>query len=283
METTQKKGLYRWVVLAVLVLAFTTTFFSRFIWSPLLSTAAGDMNMNMAQAGSLMSAFYFGYLVLQIPAGIIADKVRTVRPWLAGFVLLVGVMTFLMQYATDYVSGYAIRFIGGFFGGMIMALCARLLSNYFAGPERGIAFGILLASPSMGTLLANQIGPRILVASGWRSAFAVCAYIIAAVAVLVMLVIKEPKVEKVAAPAANAPKSSLLDGVKNYFSNVQIVILSVAGFLFMAVPPGYSTWANKFMTGGCALTPAEAGNIVTVYAIFSIVGSMSSGFIGKKF
>ena len=34
------------------------------------------MSMSMAQAGNLMSAFYFGYLFTQIPGGFLADKFR---------------------------------------------------------------------------------------------------------------------------------------------------------------------------------------------------------------
>ena len=283
MTTTAKKGAYRWIALTVLVLAFSTSFFSRFIWAPVLSTAAGDLGMNMGQAGALMSAFYFGYLILQIPAGVIADKFRC-KYFLAGAVAALGIMTFAMQYVTDYSAAYAVRFIGGFFGGAIMAFCSRILSNYFSSKERSIAFGILLGSPSIGTLLANQVGPRVLNASGWRNCFSVCAICIWVVAALVLVVIKEPKRE--AAPAA-AKKASMLDGVKNYFTNPQILILSLAGFLFMAVPPGYSTWANKFMTSGAAsatagLTGVQAGTIITVYSLFSIAGSMTSGLIAKK-
>ena len=123
MTTTAKKGAYRWIALTVLVLAFSTSFFSRFIWAPVLSTAAGDLGMNMGQAGALMSAFYFGYLILQIPAGVIADKFRC-KYFLAGAVAALGIMTFAMQYVTDYSAAYAVRFIGGFFGGAIMAFCA---------------------------------------------------------------------------------------------------------------------------------------------------------------
>lgn len=79
--------------------------------------------------------------------------------------------------------------------------------------------------PPSGTLLANQVGPRVLNASGWRNCFSVCAICIWVVAALVLVVIKEPKRE--AAPAV-AKKASMLDGVKNYFTNPQILILSLA-------------------------------------------------------
>ncbi len=282
MEMTGKKGIYRWVVLAILVLSFTSTFISRFIWAPVLSVAAGDLGFSMTQAGSLMSAFYFGYLFTQIPGGFLADKFR-VKYFLFSCVLGVAILTFAMSYVQDYTISYVIRFCGGIMGGGIMAFCSRLLSNYFAPQERGIAFGILLASPSLGSLIANQVGPQILAGGGWRDAFQVSAFIIAAIALLVLVVIHEPKREAV----SGAPKTGFVEGLKNYFTNKQILILSLAGFLFMSIPAGYITWANKFITAplpsGASLSAMQAGLIVTFYSIFSIIGSMSSGFIGKKF
>ena len=282
----QKKGAYRWILLIVLVLSFTSTFFSRFVWGSLLSTAAGEMNMTMAQAGSLMSAFYFGYLFTQLPGGWMADRFRA-KYLLAACVALVGIMTFAMSmpFVNSYAAGYAVRFIGGLFGGAIMAFCSRLLCNYFDPKERGTAMGILLASPSLGTLLANQIGPRVLVASGWRAAFRVTAIIILVIAVLDLLVIREPKRDKTLADTQG--KVSLLEGLKIFFTNKQIVLLAIVGFLYMALPAGYSTWANKFMTAaapaGAGITAVQAGTIVTCYAVASIIGSMSTGAIGHKF
>lgn len=278
----KSKGLYRWIVLAILVLAFSSTFLSRFVWAPVIPAAAGELGLKMAQAGSLMSAFYFGYLFSQIPAGFLADRFR-VKYMMFAAVALVAVATYAMSAVTTYQLAYAVRFTAGLIGGFIMAFCSRLLSNYFAPHERGVAFGILLASPSIGTLLANQVGPRVLGTLGWRAAFQVSAGIISAIAILILIVIKEPKPKA----SAGAPKVSFTEGLKNYFTNPQILILSAAGFLFMAIPAGYATWSNKFMTGvvpgGAGLTPVQAGTIITAYSLFSIAGSMSSGFIGKKF
>ena len=282
---SNKNSAYSWLVLIMITLCYTCTFFSRFVWSPVMSEAAGDIGMTMSQAGGLLCACYFGYLILQIPAGIVADRIRVKYPMFICMLLIAG-STWLMSsdIVSSYTSAYVVRFMGGFFSGTIMACASRLLSNYFEAKVRGIAFGILLASPSLGTLLANQIGPRVLEASGWRVTFQVCAIIILVIGVLAVVLIREPKAEPM---PANAPKSSLLDGLKNYFSNKQLILLSIAGFLFMAVPTGYSTWANQFMTGaapaGGGLSSVDGGTIVTCYAVASVIGSMSSGFIGKKF
>lgn len=281
MEQTNK-GIYRWITLGILALAFSSTFISRFVWAPLIPAASGELGLTMAQAGNLMSAFYFGYLFTQIPAGFLADRFR-VKYMMFTCVALVGVATFAMSSVQSYTEAYVIRFVAGIIGGFIMAFCSRILSNNFAPRERGLAFGVLLAGPSVGTLIANQAGPRVLNAMGWRAAFQAAAIIIAIIAVLIVVVIREPAVEK----GATASKPSFVAGLKNYFTNPQILILSVVGFLFMAIPAGYSTWSNKFMTGvapgGAGLTPVQAGTIITVYSVLSILGSISSGFIAKKF
>lgn len=273
---------YRWIAVGVLALAYSCSSFSRFVWSPLIPAASGELGFSMTQAGNLMSAFYFGYLVTQLPAGFLADKFR-VKGMMFISVSLVAVMTFGMSGIQSYGQALIVRFFAGLCGGFIMAFCARILSNDFLPSERGLAFGIMLSGASIGTLLANQVGPRFLVAMGWRTAFRASAFVIAIIAVLVLIFVREHKTRAVVTPEN---KTGLLDGLKNYFTNPQILIISVVGFLYMAAVAGYSTWSNKFITGvapgGGGLTPAQAGTIITVYSILSILGSASSGFIAKS-
>lgn len=280
MEKTNK-GVYRWVVLAVLGLAYSSPSFSRFVWSPLIPAASSDLGLSMAQAGNLMSAFYFGYLITQIPAGFIADRFR-VKNLMFVCLSMVAVATFSMANVQSYAQAFVIRFLAGIVGGFIMAFCARILSNNFTPSERGLAFGVMLSGASIGILLANQVGPRVLVRMGWRAAFHVSALVIAAIAVLVLLVIRDPKTNQVVAPEN---QTGFIAGLKNYFTNPQILILSLVGFLYMGAIAGVSTWSNKFLTsavpGGAGLTPAQAGTILTVYSALSILGSVSSGFVAQ--
>ena len=60
--------------LAAVTLAFTFTFLSRYIWSPLMADVSNEFGINATQAGLYMSAFFAGYLVTQIPGGIRFQK-----------------------------------------------------------------------------------------------------------------------------------------------------------------------------------------------------------------
>ena len=78
---------YRWLILFLTVLSFVLTFLCRFSWPPLIPVIVPVIHMSMSQAGAYMSAFYIGYVITQIPSGILADRfgVRMVL----GFTLVV--------------------------------------------------------------------------------------------------------------------------------------------------------------------------------------------------
>ena len=66
----------KWLALLAVTLAFTFTFVSRYIWSPLMSDVTAEFGITAVQAGLYMSAFFAGYLITQIPGGIMADKLQ---------------------------------------------------------------------------------------------------------------------------------------------------------------------------------------------------------------
>lgn len=81
-------GANKLLTLIAVTLAFSFTFLSRYIWSPLMNDVSAEFGINATQAGLYMSAFFAGYLITQIPGGILADQVsaqvhpaRLHRPW----------------------------------------------------------------------------------------------------------------------------------------------------------------------------------------------------------
>ena len=63
--STDMKTSNKYMSLAAITLAFSFTFLSRYIWSPLMADVSGEFGINATQAGLYMSAFFAGYLVTQ--------------------------------------------------------------------------------------------------------------------------------------------------------------------------------------------------------------------------
>ena len=212
----QKSSSAKWLALIAATLAFTFTFISRFTWAPLMNTVMGEFNINAAQAGLYMTAFFIGYCITQLPGGIMADKLQP-KVILIVCTLLAAVCTALMSTISGYTPGLILRIITGLCSGCVMASCSKIVTANFAPKERATAMGVLLASPPIGILLANQIAPRLLGVVGWRTTFVYMSLF--AVLVILALVFFVKPVPK-AAPASNK-KAGLLEGLINYFKDPQ--------------------------------------------------------------
>ena len=266
----------RWLALLAVTSAFSFTFLSRYTWSPLMLSVSQEFNLSAAQAGLYMSAFFAGYLITQIPSGIMADRLQP-KYIIIICTVISGLMTAAMASIPSYEMGLLFRVIGGVSSGCIMASCSKVVAMNFALQDRASAMGILLASPPIGITLANMIGPVLNQRLGWRGTFTVVGAMASIVVILTLLFVKP-------VPRSTQPQGGggLLSGLKGYFSDKNQWILGVSGFMFMAVSVGFATWCNTYAQKELGLLPAQGGMVITCYSIAGIIGSCLSGSICKK-
>lgn len=292
--STDMKTLNKYMSLAAITLAFSFTFLSRYIWSPLMADVSGEFGINATQAGLYMSAFFAGYLVTQIPGGIMADRYQP-KYILIACTVLGGAMTALMSRITSYEMGLVIRVITGISSGCVMAQCSKVVALTVAPQERASAMGVVLASPPFGITLAQSLGAPLNQAFGWRTTFvivgAVAVGVVALLALFVKPVEKSVPAEKTAGAAGKAvaqtaaakpqAQAGMLEGLVGFFTNKQQLLLGISGFMFMFVSVGFATWTNKYAQSlGC--TPVQGGMIITCYSIAGIIASCLSGGLAKK-
>lgn len=270
----EQKNSRKWLLLILLLAAFSVTFMTRFVWSPLNSTVSEALGLSKIASGSFMSAFFIGYVITQIPGGMLADKF-CVKYVISVGVLLTGLASIGMSFMAGYAQGMIFRIITGLGAGVVMACCSKVISENFEQKDRGIAFGILLIGPTVGLTLANQIGAAVLTAYDWQTAFRVVGYIAIAVAVILFIFIKNTKAE------TPGEKVTLLTGIKYVLSTRNLIFLCLAGFLYMFLNLGVSTWANAYL-GSIGYDTAQAAGIMSIYSIGGILGSLLTGVIVKK-
>lgn len=263
---------YRWVILAMMVGCFVFTFFVRFTWPPLIPVVVPVLGMKMSQAGAYMSAFYLGYVITQIPAGILADRFG-VRIILAVSLIIEGISTFAMGYITTYDAGFALRVVTGLGAGAVYAACARSLMEWFPARERGTAFGIMLGAPSAGIVLSSVIVPRLNAVIGWAGAFQAVGIATVIMGVLICLMVRSSSM--------SPPSGSMFGGFAVMFRSRNIVLTALAGFCLMWVELGTATWAIAHVKK-LGHTLGAAGSVMMFYGIGGLISPPISGYLSDR-
>lgn len=159
------------VVVATFLLAFLL-----YVDRVCISTAKGPMvaelGLTDAEFGWVLSAFAFGYALLQTPTGMLADRLGA-RRILAAIVTLWSLCTGLTALAWNFTSLLVVRFCfgageAGAFPGM-----ARAVFAWIPVRERGFVKGVNFSASRLGAALTMPLLPLLIEALGWKLAFAV--------------------------------------------------------------------------------------------------------------
>lgn len=267
----------KWLTLLAVTAAFTYTFLGRYIYSSLMNAVSDEFGLNTAQAGMYMSAFFLGYIVTQVPGGILADRISP-KMLVIISTAVGGLSSALMSTIPSFEMGILYRLLSGIAGGFVFSCSSKIISSVFEPKERGVALGILLASPPMGITLSSLLGPLLRDALGWRSSFLMVGLTAALVAALILLFVRNPQ----RPPKEEAGKNpSFIAGFLVFVKNPNQLFLAAAGFMFMFTTTGFPTWVNKF-TENLNYTEVQTTLIAMSYSIAGIIGSILSGMIAKR-
>lgn len=260
-------------------LAFFCSFVDRLIWPPVIPVAASELGLTAAQAGGFMSAFFFGYLVTQLPGGILADRLGT-RKILLASLLGMGLFTMAMAWIPNFWAGAVLRFFAGVGSGAVLAASVKGVYDHFSPRHRATAMGFFMASAPLGLLLANLLSPIMAANYGWRSSF-----LVAGVFTLLVLALSWASLPKPAAVrlVVAGKEAGMISALKVIIANKALMLTAAAGFFAMWGTWGTLTWANTYMSKGLGLTLKQSGQYMALFGIGALVGQPLAGWFSDRF
>jgi sugar phosphate permease len=166
----QPKTHYRWIVLAIIFAFYMINFADRTNVGIVLPLIKADFNLSNFEAGSLMSFFFLGYAITQIPAGLFMSRFGT-RGMVAGSILGFSVFTFLIGTSANAFMMKWFRLGLGLFEGPSPVGGSATIKNWYPPQEQGTAAGIFMGATSLALMAVPPIAVWIMVNYGWRSVF----------------------------------------------------------------------------------------------------------------
>jgi MFS family permease len=135
---------------------------------------AGGMNkslgLSMTSSGLAAGIFFFGYLLLQLPAGHIAEH-GSARRYILWTIVGWGSISLLTAFVQNAWQLVGVRFLLGVAEGGIYPAILTIISNWFPTKETSRANAFFLMSLPLSTLITNPVSGWIVANSDWRWLF----------------------------------------------------------------------------------------------------------------
>ena len=182
----------RWLIIGLLYCTYVLMFIDRINISIAAKYIMPEYGLSEVQFGWIFSAFVLGYAVSQIPGGWLGDRFGP-RSVMAVAILWWSFFTAVTALAGELFLASLIGIVGSFLVVRVLIGIGeavappngnRVIANWAAARERGLAVGITVSGSSLGGALTPPFIFWVMVTWGWRAAF----YIAGAAGIVLALV-----------------------------------------------------------------------------------------------
>ena len=244
-----------------------------------------EFALGAAALGNLAAFYYYSYVAMQIPAGVLADRWGPRRVLTAG-ATIAAVGTLLFALAPGYAAaGLGRLLIGGSVGVAFVAML-KLAGHWFAPTRFAMLSGLALACGIVGAVSAG-VPLRLLVdAFGWRSVLCISAALTGLLAALIWLAVRDDPVERGYASHAPAPsrlRTPMLQGVRRALAtrNVWLVAL-ISGAVSGPTLTFGGLWGVPFLTTHYGLETSQAAMVTSLLLVAWALGAPVLGALSDR-
>ncbi len=165
----------RWSIVTLLFFAALINYLDRATLSVALPLISQELNFGPATKGVLLSAFFWSYTPMQLPAGWLADRAN-LRALYAAFFAVWSVACGLTGLAGSLVALATLRVLLGIGEAIYLPGGSRIVSLLFSRPERGSPTGIIESGTRFGLALGAPLAAALAQALGWRKMFFIVGF-----------------------------------------------------------------------------------------------------------
>ena len=282
-EENRKYILYCVLMMAIIVFSCFFTQFHRNSPGVIKEVLSQTFSMTSVEYANFSSMYFYPYMLMQIPVGLIVDKFGT-KKTLAGSLFVCAVATILFSTANSYTMLCVSRALIGIGVSTPVVCTSKFYSTWFRRKRAATAHGIGQGLQSVLGLLGQT---PLAIAVGyfsWRHTFLAIGIGTLVIVVIVLIFLKDspqkvglPSVQEMdgTAPVKSAEKIRSLESIKLVYTNKYTWPFLVLLPIIMGTYNMFSTtWLIPYVTDVMSCTTVEA----TKYSTIMMVGMMVANF-----
>ena len=296
----QAQGGFRWKarysVLTAIWIGWMLSFLDRMVISVSLPFIGKDLNIDPAMQGAILSAFFAGYALFQIPGGLLADKFGFRRVMAVG-ISWWSVFTALTGVVASYPVMLVCRCLFGIGEGCFPGASWKCIATYFPPKQRATATAIQSTVNTLGPAVASLVAAGIIAAFGWRTVFVSLALPGFLVGWYFWNYVKENPAdharmtpEELAeltagdAPGAGGTAGSGKSGIafKDFIKKPILWQMALVWFFFDITFWGFVSWLPSYLMKVRGFTILQTGVANSIPFLCGAVGTLAGGWLSDR-
>ena len=259
-------------VLFLLSMAALINYIDRSNLSIAADLIKGELGLSDLQLGALLSAFFWTYGCMQIPAGWLVDRFDVKWVFACGFFVW-SVATAATGILHGFVALIVVRVILGIGESIAFPAYSKILGTHFHESRRGGANAAVIAGLALGPAIGMLVGGTVVGRFGWRPFFLTLG--LGSLLWLIPWLAWMPRRTRVAAPVSEA-KVSIVDILRQRSAwGTCLGQFCINYCLYFLV-----TWLPSYLRRGRHFSMNEmaraGGSIFLIFAVASLVGGKIS-------
>ena len=248
-----------------------------------------DFNIGAASLGNFSSFYYYSYVAVQIPTGIVADYWGP-RKLLTAGAILSSVGAFIFASASSIQAANIGRLIIGASMGVAWVSILKLSTRWFKPNQFAVVTGVALCLGILGALSAGVPLRVLMNLLGWRPVIFGAGVVTLIISLAIWIFVRDDPVQKgydnyaTDTTASNErPKASILSDLSNVFRYKNTWILTLVPASLMGPVLAFAgLWGIPYLTTHYALTPVKSASLISVLLISCALGAPVLGALSEK-
>ena len=275
----EERSYYPFLLLTTICIAYFVENFLRSAAGALTPILIEELNISHASMGLLISAYFFVYGLMQVPSGILSDRLGA-RKTIIFFTIITIIGTFLFWVSTSYKMLFVAQFLVGIGGSTFYINAVKLVSTWFPSNRKATAIGILSASSGLGNTISYMGFPIVVASLGsWRTLYLGMSLILVANWFMNIIIIKDRNHLLVSQPLRE--NSSILYSLMTTISDRRLWPF-LAGYVLSSTSWVFMNWMVQYLIDTRGFTYLQVGQIASVGTIAGIPGCIVVAAISDR-
>jgi len=280
---------HSWLTLCLGIAFYFSGFFHRMVTAVMADQLMVDFNVGAASLGHFSSFYYYSYVAVQIPTGILADYWGP-RKLLTAGALLSSVGAFIFSSASSIYTADIGRLIIGASMGVAWISILKLSTRWFKPNQFAVVTGLALCLGILGALSAGVPLRLLMNFFGWRSIVFGAGTITLIISLAIWVFVRDDPVQKgydSYAPdnttSTHRPKSSILKDLSDILRYKNTWILTIVPASLIGPTLTFAgLWGVPYLTTHYDLSPVKSATLISALLIACAFGAPILGALSEK-